>query len=319
MTPLIRQLVIPPSFAGERLDKAASMLLDEFSRVEISRWIKQGELTLNGATVQPKSKVKGGETILVQAEPHVREVWQEAQALEFEVVYEDDHVLVINKPAGLVVHPGAGNPDHTLVNGLLHHRATLSELPRAGIVHRLDKDTSGVMVVAASSRAHTELSQAVSERSMARHYLALCEGRMVSGQDIDLPIGRDPSLRTRQAVREEGKPAFTEIRVTERYRLHTLIRAKLQTGRTHQIRVHAAHIGFPLVGDVRYGAKRRLPKGASPELTDLLRKFPRQALHAERLGFCHPDTKEWLEFTQAPPPDMQELTSALQEDAALDG
>ncbi|MEQ8691691.1 MAG: RluA family pseudouridine synthase, partial [Pseudomonadales bacterium] len=256
----------------------------------------------------------GGETLALDAERTQREAWQEAQAIELDIVYQDEDVLVINKPVGLVVHPGAGNPSGTLVNGLLHHKAELSSLPRAGIVHRLDKDTSGLMVVAGSPAAFTVLTAAVAERTMTRQYLAICEGRMISGQDIDLPIGRDPQSRTRQAVREDGKPAFTEVRVEERFRVHTLVRAKLQTGRTHQIRVHMAHVGHPLVGDTRYGAKRRLPAGGSEALTTRLRQFPRQALHARGLGFRHPISNEWLDFVVDLPPDMSELVELLRDD-----
>ena len=227
----------------------------------------------------------------------------------FEVLYEDEHVLVVNKPAGLVVHPGAGNPSNTLVNGLLHHRADLKALPRAGIVHRLDKDTSGVMVVAASPQAHQALSEAVAEREMAREYQAICEGRMIAGQDIDLPIGRDPNTRTRQAIREDGKPAYTSVRVETRFRMHTLVRATLETGRTHQIRVHAAHIGHALIGDPTYGGRRRLAAD-TPGAEDA-KAFKRQALHAETLGFQHPVSKENLSFTALPPADMQALSNAL--------
>lgn len=314
MATLIRQLIVPAEYAGQRLDKVAATLLDEFSRVEVSKWIKEGSLTLDGQIVLPKLKLKGGETLALDAERTQREAWQEAQAIELDIVYQDEDVLVINKPVGLVVHPGAGNPSGTLVNGLLHHKAELSSLPRAGIVHRLDKDTSGLMVVASSPAAFTVLTAAVAERTMTRQYLAICEGRMISGQDIDLPIGRDPQSRTRQAVREDGKPAFTEVRVEERFRVHTLVRAKLQTGRTHQIRVHMAHVGHPLVGDTRYGAKRRLPAGGSEALTTRLRQFPRQALHARGLGFRHPISNEWLDFVVDLPPDMSELVELLRDD-----
>ncbi|MEQ9451971.1 MAG: 23S rRNA pseudouridine(1911/1915/1917) synthase RluD [Pseudomonadales bacterium] len=314
MATLIRQLIVPAEYAGQRLDKVAATLLDEFSRVEVSKWIKEGSLTLDGQIVLPKLKLKGGENLALDAERTQREAWQEAQAIELDIVYQDEDVLVINKPVGLVVHPGAGNPSGTLVNGLLHHKAELSSLPRAGIVHRLDKDTSGLMVVAGSPAAFTVLTAAVAERTMTRQYLAICEGRMISGQDIDLPIGRDPQSRTRQAVREDGKPAFTEVRVEERFRVHTLVRAKLQTGRTHQIRVHMAHVGHPLVGDTRYGAKRRLPAGGSEALTTRLRQFPRQALHARGLGFRHPISNEWLDFVVDLPPDMSELVELLRDD-----
>ena len=232
------------------------------------------------------------------------------------MVHEDEDLLVIDKPAGLVVHPGAGNRDHTLVNGLVAHRAALSELPRAGIIHRLDKDTSGLLVVAASLPAHARLVEALQAREVERRYLAIAEGRMVAGQDVDAPIGRDPQNRTRQRIREDGKPALTRIRVRERFRAHTFVEAELATGRTHQIRVHMASIGHPLVGDRRYGARGRLPRGATPELVDAIRAFPRQALHAAELAFRHPVSGEEMHFRSALPEDMRELLRILAEDAA---
>lgn len=314
MTTLIRQLIIPSEWAGARFDKVATVMFSEYSRVEVSKWIREGSLTLNNETVLPKLKVKGGEEMLLNAERSLREVWQEPQDVAFDVVFEDEDVIVINKPAGLVVHPGAGNPSHTLVNGLLNHRAALKNLPRAGVVHRLDKDTSGLMVVAASPLGLNAMSEAVSGREMSRQYLAICEGRMIAGQDIDVAIGRDPKTRTRHAAREDGKPAFTEVRVEERFRLHTLVRAKLSTGRTHQIRVHLAHVGYPLVGDSRYGARRRLPMGATQELRESLQHFPRQALHATRLAFKHPRSGDLCEFSLPVPDDMAELLTLLKTD-----
>jgi 23S rRNA pseudouridine1911/1915/1917 synthase len=319
MTTLTRQLTIPPEWAGTRFDKVATELLDEFSRVEITRWIREGSLTLDGDASLPKNKVKGGESILLQAERTEREAWQEPQALEFEIVEENDDFLVINKPPGLVVHPGAGNHSGTLVNGLLHHRPSLSKLPRAGIVHRLDKDTSGLMVVAANLATHRTLVETVAARTMHRQYFALCEGRMIAGQDIELAIGRDPRSRTRQAVLQEGKYAFTEVRVEERFRIHTLVRAKLSTGRTHQIRVHLSHVGFPLVGDSRYGARRKLPTGADEVLREQLRGFPRQALHAQELGFPHPRDQRWMQYSAAMPADMTDVIKSLRADVEIDG
>ena len=233
-----------------------------------------------------------------------------------ELVYEDDDLLIINKPVGLVVHPGAGNRDHTLVNGLLNHRPALSLLPRAGLIHRLDKDTSGLLAVAGTLTAHTRLTRALQKRHIERRYLAVTEGRMIAGQDIDQPIGRDPRLRTRQQVREDGKPALTRVRVQERYRVHSLIEAELATGRTHQIRVHLASIGFPLVGDRRYGARGKVPPAASKELIDLLSGFSRQALHAYHLAFDHPVSGERLDFQAPLPADLLALTQALALDRA---
>ena len=316
MERIARQIIVPAELAGSRLDKAATDLLGEFSRVEIGKWIREGALTVDGENAAPKLKVKGGETLVLSAERTVREVWQAAESMSLDWVYEDEHVLVLNKPAGLVVHPGAGNHSGTLVNGVLDHRPELKNLPRAGIVHRLDKDTSGLMVLAASELALNHLSEQVGSRSMGRVYQAVCEGRMVAGQDIDLPIGRHPTVRTRQAVRDDGKPAFTEVRVLERYRVHTLVQAKLRTGRTHQIRVHLAHIGYPLVGDGRYGARKKLPTGANEQLVSQLRSFPRQVLHARELSFIHPESGEQLSFVAPLPGDLETLCHALAEDAA---
>lgn len=307
---------MPPEFAGERADKVAAILFDEFSRALLTRWMSEGALTVDGLVVKPKTKLIGGERLALDAQAGPVEDWASAQPIEFSVLYEDEDLLVIDKPAGLVVHPGAGNPDGTLVNGLLAHRPALAGLPRAGIVHRLDKETSGLLVVAASLQAHTQLVRDLQARAIERRYLAVSEGRMVAGRDIDAPIGRDPRSRVRQAVREDGKPALTRVRVQERYRVHTLIEAQLATGRTHQIRVHLASIGYPLVGDRRYGARGRLPPGADADLIECLRTFPRQALHAWVLGLNHPASGEPLEFTAPIPGDLTQLIEVLRADQA---
>lgn len=309
-------MVVPREHAGQRLDRIAAQLFDDFSRAELARWINTGDLTVNGAALKPKSKLVGGETLTLRAEREVREAWQEAQPIGLDILFEDEHLLIINKPAGLVVHPGAGNPSGTLVNGLLHYRAELTRLPRAGVVHRLDKDTSGVMVVAASETAQLKLTRMIQRRELHRQYACVCEGRMVAGQDVDKPIGRDPRLRTRQAIRDDGKPAQTEFRIQQRFRAHTLIAAKLHTGRTHQIRVHLQSIGYPLVGDRRYGARGRLPPGATTELMSRVQQFSRQALHAWRLRFVHPFTAQELEFEAAWAEDFAALVDALRQDAA---
>jgi 23S rRNA pseudouridine1911/1915/1917 synthase len=291
-------------------------LFDDFSRVLLSQWISRGALTVDGVQLKPKTRLNGGELLQLQATLEPKEDWTAGQRVLFELVYEDDDLLIINKPVGLVVHPGAGNRDHTLVNGLLLHRPALSLLPRAGIIHRLDKDTSGLLAVAGTLTAHTRLTRAMQKRHIERRYLAVTEGRMIAGQDIDRPIGRDPRLRTRQQVREDGKPALTRVRVQERYRVHSLIEAELATGRTHQIRVHLASIGFPLVGDRRYGARGRLPPAASRELIDLLGGFSRQALHAYKLAFDHPLSDKRLDFQAPLPADLENLTQALALDRA---
>jgi 23S rRNA pseudouridine1911/1915/1917 synthase len=307
---------VPPELAGERADKVAAILLDEFSRALLTRWMSEGMLTVDGAMVKPKTRLVGGERLELDAQAEPVENWASAQPVDFTVLYEDEDLLVIDKPAGLVVHPGAGNPDGTLVNGLLEHRPALGPLPRAGIIHRLDKDTSGLLVVAASLQSHTRLVRDLQERAVERRYLAVSEGRMVAGRDIDTPIGRDPKSRLRQSVREDGKPALTRVRVHERFRKHTLIEAQLATGRTHQIRVHLSSIGYPLVGDRRYGARGVLPPGAAAELIECLRNFPRQALHAWVLGLNHPVSGERLEFSAPIPDDLIHLIELLRADQA---
>lgn len=316
MVEVNEQRRVPPEMAGERLDKAATHLFTEFSRTEMNRWIQAGELRVDGAQVKPRHKLVGGECLQLRATRQGVESWHEAEAIPLVIIHEDEDLLIVDKPAGLVVHPGAGNASGTLVNALLHHRPNLASLPRAGIVHRLDKDTSGVMAVAGSHRAHQALTAMIAEREVHRRYTCVAEGRMVAGRNVDEPIGRDPRVRTRQAVREDGKPAYTEFRVLERFAAHTLVQAVLGSGRTHQIRVHMQSIGYPLVGDRRYGARGILPPDSSPALIATLRGFARQALHAEHLALSHPVTDEWLEFSVDWPQDFAELAAALREDAA---
>lgn len=307
---------MPAELAGERVDKVAAQLFDEFSRSTLRDWIAAGSLAVDGARVKPKQRLSGGERLTIDAKPGMREDWASGQLVDFQVLHEDEALLVIDKPAGLVVHPGAGNPDRTLVNGLLARYPALARLPRAGVIHRLDKDTSGVLLVAASAAAHTRLTRALQAREVERKYLAVTEGRMVAGRDIDAPIGRDPHHRTRQRVRDDGKAALTRVRVRQRFRAHTLVDAELATGRTHQIRVHLASIGHPLVGDRRYGARGKLPPGAAPAVVDGLKGFRRQALHARQLGLVHPTTGERLTFTAPVPEDLDRLVELLRRDAA---
>lgn len=310
-----RSIVVPADLGGERADRAAARLFGEFSRALLARWIEDGALTVDGRAVRPKFRLLGGETLVIDADPPPGENWTTAQAVPFHVLYEDDHVLVIDKPAGVVVHPGAGNPEGTLVNGLLALRPMLAALPRAGIVHRLDKDTSGALLVAATLEARHALVKALAAREVSRRYLAVVEGLLPAGLDIDRPIGRDPHRRTRQAIREDGRAALTRVGVVARYRAHTLVRASLETGRTHQIRVHLASIGHPLVGDRRYGARGRLPPRPSPELLTRVRGFTRQALHAEEVGFRHPVTGETVTVRAPLPDDLRALIEALAADA----
>ena len=307
--------VVPEQSAGERLDVAATRLVPGLSRGRIVAAIRSGAVLLDGRARKPAYRVLGGERISIRLEEEPRTLPDQPQPVPFEVAYEDEHLVVVDKPAGLVVHPGTGNADGTLVNGLLARRPALAALPRAGIVHRLDKDTSGLMVVAASEPVRLSLVQAIQRRAVERVYVAVVEGVMISGRDIDLALGRDSVQRTRRRVREDGRPALTHVRVSARYRAHTLVRAKLETGRTHQVRAHLSAIGHPLVGDRRYGARGRLPKGPSAELIDTIRRFPRQALHSRFLGFEHPVSGRAMRFESPLPDDIGALVRALEADA----
>ncbi len=272
-------------------------------------------MTLVGASAPPRQLLRGGEQVQLHAELET-EVTSAPEAIALEIVHQDEHLLVLDKPAGLVVHPGAGNPAGTLLNALLHHDPQLAELPRAGIVHRLDKDTSGLMVVARKLPAMTALVDMLSRHEVERHYEAVVLGTMVSGGTVDAPIGRSQGDRLRQAVRDEedGKHAVTHYRLRERFRAHSLLQCQLETGRTHQIRVHMAHVGHPLLGDPLYGGGLKLPRGATPELIAVMRGFRRQALHAERLAFTHPVGGEPLVFTADRPADQLALIKALRAD-----
>ncbi|GAA0693074.1 23S rRNA pseudouridine1911/1915/1917 synthase [Dyella sp. SG562] len=317
MTTIRHEATVPLSAAGWRFDRALAEMFPDYSRSRLAAWIKAGAVTLDGAAAPPRHLLRGGEQVRLEAEL-AAEVELEPEDIALEVVHQDEHLLVLNKPAGLVVHPGAGNAAGTLLNALLHHDPKLAELPRGGIVHRLDKDTSGLMVVARSLAAHTALVDMLSRHEVERQYEAVVMGLLVAGGTVDAPIGRHMGDRLRQAVRDEedGKRAVTHYRLRERFRAHALLQCSLETGRTHQIRVHMAHIGHPLVGDPLYGGGLRLPKGASPELVAALRGFRRQALHAERLAFEHPVSGEPLSFTAARPADLDALINTLREDAA---
>lgn len=298
---------------GLRLDQALSKLFPDFSRSRLQQWIKEGLVRVDGAICRPRDKVVEGAVIELQARMD-EQVECVPQAIDLEILFEDEHLLVINKPAGLVVHPAAGNPDGTLQNALLHHNPKLIELPRAGIVHRLDKDTSGLLVVARTSLAHRGLVEQLQAREIKREYRALVNGVLVAGGTVDAPIGRHPTQRTRMAVVSSGKPAVTHYRVLERFRAYSYLKVNLETGRTHQIRVHMAHIQHPLLGDPAYGGRLRFPAGASPELQEALRLFKRQALHARRLGLKHPLSGEWLEWVAPVPEDMVSVLEALRRD-----
>lgn len=306
---------IPPEAAGLRLDRALADLFPDYSRSRLTQWIKSGDVLLDGETPAPRQIVNGGEEVVVRAQS-TQEVPMAPESIALDIRYEDDDVLVINKPVGLVVHPGAGQPGGTLQNALLHFDPRLAEIPRAGIVHRLDKDTSGVMVVARTLPAHTSLVEQLQARDVHRQYVAVVYGAMIAGGSVDEPIGRHPRDRIRQAVVDEpaGRPAVTHYRVRERFRAHTLIECRLETGRTHQIRVHMAHVRHPLIGDSLYGGGLKLPKSATPQLAEAMRDFKRQALHAEKLEFEQPRTKQTVSVTAELPDDMQRLIAALRDD-----
>jgi 23S rRNA pseudouridine1911/1915/1917 synthase len=302
---------VPITMNGMRFDQVASELFPDFSRSRLQSWIKDGQLTVDGRIAKPKDKLIGGETLSLDAELEAQGEW-EAEDIDLDIVYEDEDLLVINKQAGLVVHPAAGNYTGTLVNALLHHVPDLVNLPRAGIVHRLDKETTGLMVVAKTLEAHTDLVAQLADRTVSREYQAIAVGAMTGGGTVNAPMGRHPIQRKLMAVLSAGgKRAITHYRVIKRYPHHTHIKVNLETGRTHQIRVHMAHIGFPLVGDQTYGNRFKIPKGANPHLIDALKNFPRQALHAARLGLEHPGTGEYVEWTAPLPADFQNLVAAL--------
>lgn len=287
-------------------------MFPEYSRSRLTSWLKNGEITLDGLQVKPRTRLLGGEQVHVNAtlEPPKDVV---AQSIEFPVAFEDEHVLVINKPAGLVVHPGAGNPDSTLQNGLLHRWPDLAKLPRAGLIHRIDKDTTGLLLVAKTLNAHTSLTRALAEREIHREYVAVCHGVLTGGGTIKSSIGRHPRDRLRMAVVSDGRPAVTHYRVIDRFAAHTQVKVMLETGRTHQIRVHFSDKRHPLVGDQLYGGRLRLPPGNDQQLAAVLRGFRRQALHAERLQFAHPIDGEDREVTAPMPDDMVDLLRELSE------
>lgn len=308
------QADVSEHLAGKRLDQAMAELFADYSRARLQTWIRAGQVLVDGEVKRPRDTVHTGQTISITATATVSDERWHAQAIALDILYEDDALLVINKPVGLVVHPAAGNPDSTLLNALLHHCPTLAHVPRAGIVHRLDKDTSGLLVVAKTLAAHTQLVKQLQARTMRREYEAIVTGALISGGTIDAPLDRHPVHRKKRAVSEWGKPAITHYRVLERFRQHTRTKVRLETGRTHQIRVHMAHIHHPIVGDSVYGGRLQLPKGASDELIATLRSFKRQALHAQRLCLTHPVTKELMEWSVPIPADMQALLEVLRKD-----
>jgi 23S rRNA pseudouridine1911/1915/1917 synthase len=308
---------VPETCLGKRFDQSLAEMFPEYSRSRIKEWILAGHVTLNGAILKiPREKMFGGEVVKISTEVEA-DVRFEPQDIPLTIVYEDDDILVINKPAGLVVHPGAGNPDGTVLNALLHHCPKLDVVPRAGIVHRLDKDTTGLMVVAKTIAAQTNLVESLQAREITREYEAIANGLMTAGGVVDEPIGRHSTKRTHMAVNLFGRPSVTHYRVMEKFRLHTRLRLRLETGRTHQIRVHMSHITHPLVGDPTYGGRPRPPKNATEALRDVLRGFKRQALHAAMLSLFHPITGEEMTWHAPIPDDMVNLTNILREDSKV--
>lgn len=301
---------IPQTLQGLRLDQALAKLFPEYSRARLQQWIKAEVVLVNNAPAKTRMKVQGGEQVVIDTELQEQHDWQ-AEEIALDIIHHDNSIIVINKPPGLVVHPAPGNEQGTLVNALLYQFPELQALPRAGIVHRLDKDTSGVMVVAKSLEAHTSLVQQLSARTMKREYTAVVCGVMTAGGTVEAEIGRHPKQRTRMAVVHDGKPAVTHYRVQQRFQAHTWINLQLETGRTHQIRVHMAHIHYPILGDPVYGKRLQLPKGANENLITTLREFKRQALHAQQLTLQHPKTDKSCSFKAPIAPDMQSLINVL--------
>jgi len=308
-----RELRLAPQAAGRRLDQALADALPEFSRSRLKRWIDEGALRVDGQVPRPRDIVAGGELVVLDA-PDEDAVAPAAEPIPLTIAWEDRDVIVVDKPAGLVVHPGAGNPAGTLQNALLAHDGKLAKLPRAGIVHRLDKDTSGLLIVARNEAARMALSEALAARAIHREYQAVCVGVMTAGGKVDAPIDRHPVDRLRMTVRSSGREAVTHYRVIERYRRHTWVRVTLETGRTHQIRLHLSHAGYPLVGDPVYGRRLVIPRGATPELAETLRGFRRQALHAAKIGFPHPRTGRTVDVESKLPADLRRLIASLKRD-----
>jgi len=310
---------VPENLFDKRLDQCLAVLFPEYSRSKLKEWILAGFVSVDGEKIDtPRLKLKSGEEIVIDAEQEVQ-VTSEAQHIDLNVVYEDEHILVIDKQAGLVVHPGAGNHDGTLLNALLAKVPEIDQVPRAGIVHRLDKDTTGLMVVAKTLPAQTSLVEQLQARSMGREYEALVMGTMIAGGVVDEPIGRHATKRTAMAVREFGKPAVTHYRVKEKFRAYTHLRLKLESGRTHQIRVHMSHINHPLVGDALYGGRPRLPKNASEHFITAVPAFKRQALHAAQLTLMHPISGEEMTFKAPLPEDFVALLKDVREDTKING
>ncbi len=306
-------VTVGDEMSGQRLDRILAQLFSDYSRARLQQWVSDGAVLVDGRQLRSKDKLRGGEQIEIRVELE-EQIDSQPEAIPLDIVYEDEALLVINKPVGLVVHPAVGNRDGTMLNALLHHVPELANVPRAGIVHRIDKDTSGLLVVARTLKSQKLLTEQIQRREFEREYQTVVCGVMTAGATIDAPIGRHPTVRTRMAVVAGGKESRTHYRVMQRYRAHTHVQVKLETGRTHQIRVHMAHIRHPIVGDQVYGGRLRIPKGCSETLLARLRSFKRQALHAAKLGLIHPESGELMAWQSPLPRDMALLLQALDDD-----
>lgn len=313
MKPERLSLQIRQEWEGRRLDQALAALCPQHSRARLQSWIRAGQVTVNGQMRRPRDPVRAGDLVSIVAAPYPVTTSARPEAMPLDIVYEDAAILVINKPPGLVMHPGAGNLEHTLMNALLHHSSQLGQVPRAGIVHRLDKDTSGLLVVAKTPEAHTFLVSELKARRVTREYRAIITGVLTAGGTVRAPLRRHPRDRIRMAVDDSGRGAITHYRVLKRFRAHTYLRVMLDTGRTHQIRVHMAHIGHPVIGDPVYGRRRHMSAGAGENLRAVLAAFKRQALHAFMLDLTHPTSSKAMRWEAPLPDDMQQLLAALEE------
>ena len=310
-TKFIKEAIIPKELHGLRVDIVLTQIFKDFSRSQLTTWLKEGVVTLNQKHYKPKDKVVGGEHVALNVTLKSKDIKSLPEEIPLDIVFEDDHLLIVNKPAGLVVHPGAGNYDHTLVNALLYHAPNLQQLPRAGIIHRLDKDTTGLLIVAKTLKSHTNLIKAMQAREINRQYLTLVYGHIIASDTINTNYGRHPRNRLKMAVSTNGKEAITHFAINKQYQYFTLLDVTLMTGRTHQIRVHMAHINHPVVGDQLYGGRSRIPAGISQILRTSLQQFKRQALHACKLSLLHPETKEEITLTATLPDDFALLLTTL--------
>lgn len=308
---LIDDIIIPADYHGQRVDVVLAQLFPDFSRSQLTTWLKEGAITLDQRSCKPKEKVYGGERIELRITFTAKNAELKGEDIPLDIVFEDEHLLVVNKPAGLVAHPGAGNSEHTLVNALLYHAPCLQNLPRAGIVHRLDKDTTGLLIVAKTLIAYTSLVRQMQAREIQRHYLALVHGHVIGGGTIDTFYGRHPRNRLKMAVCTHGRQAITQFTVEKQYHYFTLLNVSLMTGRTHQIRVHMAHLNHPVVGDPLYGGQARVPAGITDDVRQTIKQFKRQALHARTLSFAHPHSQTMLTFTAPLPDDFQLLLTSF--------